>query len=87
MTKRPSLKDAKDAGRVARVQKRIQGKTDDGRQLGPRGGEKATTPGGLLRKTAYFKSEEWQAIRRRAFETETTAADVIRQSVRSFLDL
>ncbi|MCP3959258.1 MAG: hypothetical protein GY719_15515 [bacterium] len=81
------LKDAGNAGKVARVHQAIQGKTKDGRALGPRGGKKATTAGGLLRKTTYFEPAEWQAIRRRAFEDESTAADVIRRAVRSFLDL
>ncbi len=42
-------------------------------------------PSGLLRKTCYFNADEWEAIRRRAFETEASASEVVREAVRRFL--
>ena len=45
------------------------------------------TPGGYLRKTAYFVDDEWNAIRWEAFEDEVTYADVIRRAVRNYFQL
>lgn len=54
---------------------------------GPKGGETTSYKSGLLRKTAYFNPEEWAAIRKKAFETETSYAEVIREAVRSYLGI
>jgi hypothetical protein len=45
------------------------------------------TPGGLLRKTAYFTPDEWQALRQAAFDTEIPVSELIRLAVRKHLGL
>lgn len=45
------------------------------------------TPGGLLRKTVYFGSEEWEAIRAQAYREEQNYSDIVRRAVRKELDL
>jgi len=43
-------------------------------------------PEKLLRKTIYFSKQEWQAIRKQAFEKELGYTDIVREAVRnSFL--
>jgi len=50
-------------------------------------GSTTVTPGGLLRKSCYFTETEWEAVRKKAYEENRTCADVIREAVRSFLQL
>lgn len=54
---------------------------------GPRGGLTTVTPGGLTRVSTYLDDEERAAVRRRAYDEERSISDVIRSSVRSYLDL
>jgi hypothetical protein len=57
------------------------------KEAGPRGGTSTVYKSGLLRKTAYFYAEEWEAIRKAAYEREVSYTDVIRESVRAHLKL
>lgn len=41
----------------------------------------------LLRKTIYFDEVEWQAIRARCYQDDTTYTDVVRAAVRTYLGL
>jgi len=45
------------------------------------------TPGGLNRMSTYLLPEEREAVRRRAFESDTSISEVIREAVRNFLEL
>ncbi len=56
-------------------------------RLGPRGGLTTVTPGGLNRMSTYLLPEEREAVRRRAFETDTSISETIRAAIRHFLDL
>ena len=58
-----------------------------GHRLGPRGGLTTVTPGGLNRMSTYLLPDEREAVRRRAFETDTSISEVIREAIRDFLDL
>ena len=51
----------------------------------PRQGTTTITTGGLHRKTVYFSDEEWEAIRRHAFEKDRAYTDIIREAVRRLL--
>ena len=44
-------------------------------------------PEKLLRKTMYFSKQEWQAIRKQAFDKELSYTDIVREAVRNFLGL
>jgi hypothetical protein len=55
--------------------------------LTPRGGTTTVTGAGLARKTVYFSPEEWEAIRREAFETGAAYSDIVRQAVRRALSI
>lgn len=57
------------------------------RTKGPRGGKTTVYKSGLQRKTCYFYEEEWDALRRAAFERDTGVAEIIREAVRQFLKL
>ena len=52
-----------------------------------RSGSTTVTKAGLHRKTVYFDDDEWEAIRRRAFEDDRAYTDVVRQAVRRYLAL
>ena len=54
---------------------------------GPRGGKTTVYKSGLLRKTCYFYEEEWEALRRAAFEQDTGYAELVRLAVRQYLKL
>jgi hypothetical protein len=41
-------------------------------------GETTLTKGGMDRRTVYFNDEEWQAIRRQAFEENRKYTDIVR---------
>lgn len=56
-------------------------------RLGPRGGLTTVTPGGLNRMSTYLLPAEREAVRRRAYETDTSISEVIREAIRSLLDL
>lgn len=55
--------------------------------VGPRGGETTVYESGLLRKTVYFNPDEWEAIRRRAFEKKVSHTEVVREAVRRLLKI
>ena len=57
------------------------------RTKGPRWGKTTVYKSGLQRKTCYFYEEEWEALRRAAFEQSTGVAEIIREAVRQFLKL
>ena len=40
-----------------------------------------TTPGGYLRTTVHFFPEEWEAIRRQAFQEKRTCSAVVRSAI------
>ena len=46
-----------------------------------------TTPGGLLRKTVYFSETEWRAIKTKAFQEDRAYTDIIREAVRTVLEI
>ena len=52
---------------------------------GPRGGTTTITDAGLVRKTVYFTRDEWEAIRRAAFEQDVSYSQVIQEAVRAEL--
>lgn len=58
-----------------------------GHRLGPRGGLTTVTPGGLNRMSTYLLPQEREAVRRRAFESDTSVSEVIREAIRTFLEL
>ena len=41
----------------------------------------------LVRKTIYFSKQEWQAIRKKAFEQEMSYTDIVREAVRNFFKI
>ena len=53
----------------------------------PRRGTTTITMSGMHRKTVYFSDEEWEAIRRHAFEEDQAYTDVIREAVRRLLGM
>jgi hypothetical protein len=57
------------------------------RSKGPKGGETTVYKSGLQRKTCYFYEEEWEALRKAAFEQEAGVAEIIRSAVRKYLKL
>ena len=57
------------------------------RMLGPRGGLTTVTPGGLNRLSTYLLPDEREAVRRRAFDDDTSISEVIRSAIRSHLGL
>ncbi len=76
------------AARVARIHEAIEEKPAE--LTGSRGGTTTVIRSKnrtLLRKTSYFEPAEWEAIRRRAEADQCTAAEIVRRSVRSYLDL
>jgi hypothetical protein len=54
---------------------------------GPRGGKTTLTPGGLLKKTVYLESEEWEALRKRSFLEQRPISELIRSLIREGLGL
>jgi hypothetical protein len=63
------------------------GKRQEGSKLGPRGGLTTVTPGGLNRLSTYILPAEREAVRRRAFEEDTSISEVIRDAIRAYLGL
>jgi hypothetical protein len=60
---------------------------DRGKGTGPKGGTSTVYKSGLLRKTAYFYEDEWEAIRKAAFDRDVSYTDVIREAVRVYLNI
>ena len=54
----------------------------------PTAGETATrTPGDFLRKQIYLRPDEWDALRKRAFDEERSHSDIVREALRKYLRL
>lgn len=70
-----------------RRQRRKSPRAGGGHRRGPRGGLTTVTPGGLNRMSTYLLPEEREAVRRQAFESDTSISEVIREAIRRFLDL
>lgn len=54
---------------------------------GPKGGRTTRTRSGMVRKSLMLGTEEAQALRREAFETERSEAEIVREAVRRLLGL
>ena len=70
-----------------RRRRRKAPRSGGGHRLGPRGGQTTVTPGGLNRMSTYLLPAEREAVRRRAFESDTSISEVIRGAIRRYLDL
>lgn len=57
------------------------------RKTGPRGGNTTVTAGGLLKKTIYLDSEEWEALRQKSFNEDRPISEIVRELIRHGLDL
>lgn len=53
----------------------------------PRGGTTTVTKSGMARKTVYFSEQEWSAIREAAYTRGASHTDVVREAIRTMLDL
>ena len=60
---------------------------DRGKGTGPKGGTSTVYKSGLLRKTAYFYEDEWEAIRKAAYDRDVSYTDIIREAVRAYLNV
>jgi hypothetical protein len=60
---------------------------DEKKGQGPRGGTSTIYKSGLLRKTAYFYEEEWEAIRRAAYDRDVSYTDIIREAIRAYFKI
>lgn len=45
------------------------------------------TSGGLLKKTIYLDSEEWEALRKKSYEENRPISEIIRELIREGLGL
>lgn len=54
---------------------------------GPRGGKTTVTKGGLIRVVIYLSPEERKALKQAALDREMPASEVVREALRSFLNL
>lgn len=54
---------------------------------GPKGGRTTRTRSGMVRKSLMLGSEEAQALRKQAFLTERSEAEIVREAVRRLLGL
>jgi hypothetical protein len=45
------------------------------------------TPGGLLHRTIYFQPEEWEAVQTAASRSGRSAASLVREAVRDYLNM
>lgn len=52
---------------------------------GPRGGKYTVTKTGLVRKTFNLHRDEWEALRRRAYEEDRSASEIVREMLREYL--
>jgi hypothetical protein len=66
---------------------RYRAMSDKPTPTGPKGGKTTHTPGGFLKKTIYFDSEEWEALRKKGYEEHRAISDLIRELIRRGLDL
>jgi hypothetical protein len=54
---------------------------------GPRGGKTTVTKGGLIRVVIYLSPEERKALKQAALDREMPATEVVRDALRTFLNL
>ncbi len=50
-------------------------------------GKTTVSPGGLIKKTFWFRPDEAYRLRKAAFEEETTQAELVRAAVRSYFGM
>lgn len=55
--------------------------------IGPKGGKTTFTPGGLLKKTIYLDSQEWEALRKKSYGENRPISELIRELIRQGLGL
>lgn len=53
---------------------------------GPRGGVTTTTAGGLRRMVVLVREDQYQELRRRAFEQECSHSELVRAAIDEFLE-
>ena len=63
--------------------------SDDSRLLprGPKGGRTTRTRSGMVRKSLMVGTEEARALRREAYLTERSEAEIVREALRRFFGL
>jgi len=54
--------------------------------VGPRGGTTTRTPTGMVKKNRWISVEDYERLRRLAFETRKSEADLIRLGLSAVLD-
>jgi hypothetical protein len=55
-------------------------------KLGPRGG-KSITSTGLIRRAFLLHADEYEALRRKAFDENRSASELVREAIRSYLGI
>jgi hypothetical protein len=53
---------------------------------GPKGGETTKTPGGLQRVAVLLTEEQYEALRRLAYERQASQSEIVREALDDFLD-
>lgn len=61
-------------------------KRQAGPELGPRGGH-TTRKGGRVKKTFWLHEDEAASVREAAYEQYRSEASIIREAIRSYLDI
>jgi hypothetical protein len=56
-------------------------------RIGPRGGKTTKTDSGLVRKTIWLHEDEAEALRLKAFNDRRSESEIVREALRSFLDV
>ncbi len=54
-------------------------------ETGPRGGRTTVTKSGMVRKAVYLHHEEWEQLRRQAFEENRPTSEIFRDALRAYL--
>ena len=57
------------------------------KKKGPKGGETTITPGGLRRVAVLLTEEQYQTLRKVAYERNVSVSEVVREAVDRLLDL
>ncbi len=86
-----SLSDLKAELRASKPRAKRKARPKARRMIGPLGGtstiQSYSQAGVLMRKTAYFSPEEWEAIQAAKRDTGDAASEIIRRAVRNELNL
>jgi metal-responsive CopG/Arc/MetJ family transcriptional regulator len=53
---------------------------------GPKGGETTKTPGGLQRVAVLLTEEQYEALRRLAYERQASQSEIVREALDDYLD-